>query len=37
LQEPGLGKDYVISGNTITFASDTDPTDILLASYIKEL
>lgn len=37
LQEPGLGKDYVISGNIIMFASDTDPTDILLASYVKEL
>jgi len=37
LQEPGIGKDYVISGSIITFGSDTDPTDILLASYIKEL
>jgi hypothetical protein len=37
LQEPGGGKDYMISGNIIMFASETDPGDILLASYIKEL
>jgi hypothetical protein len=37
LQEPGVGKDYVISGQIITFASVLYPTDVLLASYIKEV
>jgi len=37
LQEPGVGKDYMISGNIITFADDVYLGDILLASYIKEI
>lgn len=37
LQEPGVGKDYVISGNLITFDIAMDSGDILLASYIKEI
>lgn len=35
LQEPGPGKDYLISGTVITFAGDIYPKDILLAHYIK--
>jgi len=34
LQEPGSGKDYTISGNTITFALAPEAGDILLCSYI---
>lgn len=34
-QEPGSGKDYTISGDTITFAVAPDTGDILLANYVK--
>lgn len=34
LQEPGVGNDYIISGQLITFSQDLDLDDVLLASYI---
>lgn len=37
LQEPGVGNDYVISGQIITFVEDLELDDILLASYITEI
>jgi len=36
LQAPGSGKDYQISGTTITFAEAPDTGDVLLVSYIKQ-
>lgn len=33
LQEPGSGKDYQISGDTVTFAIAPDTSDIVLCSY----
>lgn len=36
LQEPGIGNDYMISGQVITFALSLELDDILLASYIKQ-
>jgi hypothetical protein len=36
LQEPGPGKDYAISGQTISFTAALEIDDILLASYIKQ-
>ena len=35
LQAPGTGKDYTISGNTITFTEAPEPGDIILVSYIR--
>lgn len=34
LQEPGIGNDYTISGQIITFSQNLDLDDVLLASYI---
>jgi len=34
LQEPGVGSDYTISGQLITFSQNLDLDDVLLASYI---
>ncbi len=34
LQEPGVGKDYTIEGDVITFALDLEVNDVLLASYM---
>lgn len=36
IQEPGIGNDYMISGQVITFALALELDDILLASYIKQ-
>ena len=36
LQEPGVGNDYMISGQVITFALALELDDVLLASYIKQ-
>lgn len=36
LQEPGIGNDYTISGQVVTFALSLELNDILLASYIKQ-
>jgi len=36
LIEPGVGKDYTISGSIITFNVTLEVDDILLASYIVE-
>ncbi len=35
LQAPGTGKDYTISGNTISFTIAPEPGDVILCSYIK--
>lgn len=34
LQEPGIGNDYTISGQIITFSENLALDDVLLASYI---
>ena len=34
-QEPGSGKDYELSGTTITFAEAPDTGDIVMANYVK--
>ena len=34
LQEPGVGKDYIISGQIITFSGALGLGDVILASYI---
>jgi hypothetical protein len=34
LQEPGIGNDYTISGQIVTFSENLDLDDVLLASYI---
>lgn len=36
LQEPGIGNDYTISGQIVTFALALEVNDILLASYIEQ-
>ena len=35
LMEPGVGKDYTISGNTITFAEVLNDEDTVFVTYIK--
>lgn len=35
LQEPGSGKDYQLSGTTISFSTAPDSGDIILVNYIK--
>ena len=37
LQEPGIGKDYTVSGSNIVFNEPVETGDIVLASYIKQL
>jgi len=34
LQEPGVGNDYTVSGNIVTFSEDLELNDIILAGYI---
>jgi len=36
LQAPGSGKDYTISGNTITFTQAPETGDVILVSYVKD-
>jgi len=36
LQEPGIGKDYIVSGSIITFLQELELDDIVLVHYIEK-